>query len=35
MATLVWEITPHYVEKLELEKKDARYCRHVCAGMGI
>lgn len=31
----VWEITPHYAEKLELEKKDSRYCRPVHAGIGI
>lgn len=31
----MWEITPHYAEKLELEKKDSRYYRPVHAGIGI
>ena len=35
IATAQWEITPCYAEKLEIEKRDARYCRHVRAGRGI
>ncbi|EEC67236.1 hypothetical protein OsI_34166 [Oryza sativa Indica Group] len=35
VAAAKWEITPHYIEKLELEKTNSRYCRPVCAGRGI
>ena len=35
IASAQWEITPHYAEKIEVEKRDARYCRAVCAGRGI
>lgn len=30
-----WEITPTYAEKLELEKKNSKLCRHVCAAKGL
>ena len=35
VAAAKWEITPHYIEKLELEKTNSSYCRPVCAGRGI
>lgn len=30
-----WEITPTYAEKLELEKKNSKFCRPVCAAKGL
>ena len=30
-----WEITPHYAEKLELEKERARYCKPIQAGVNL
>ncbi|TVU29221.1 hypothetical protein EJB05_20779, partial [Eragrostis curvula] len=30
-----WAIAPNYKKRLELEKKNASYCRVVCAGRGI
>lgn len=35
VAAAKWEITPHYIEKLELEKTNSSYRRPVCAGRGI
>ena len=33
-ATL-WEITPHYAEKLEVEKERARFCKPIQAGVNL
>ena len=30
-----WEITPHYSEKLEIEKERARYCKPIQAGVNL
>lgn len=30
-----WKITPTYAEKVEIEKKNSKYCRPVCASVGI
>ena len=30
-----WEITPHYSEKLEVEKERAKYCKPIQAGVDL
>nr|XP_040244077.1 uncharacterized protein LOC120963500 [Aegilops tauschii subsp. strangulata] len=31
----LWEITPHYAEKLEVEKERARFCKPIQAGVNL
>ena len=31
----LWEITPHYAEKLEVEKERAKFCKPIQAGVNL